>query len=136
MRGSPGEQVLRISRLAAIGFLCGTGVGILILVLAFGGMRTAEGLTFALIVSSFWGGITGALITPIAWIPVRRIPIGRVIFTTALAATFGGVLAARGVGFFGEGEAAFLVMLPGGLTGFVIALLWLRIKASPLASSS
>lgn len=128
MQRSPRELMVLILRLAAIGFACGTGIGILILVLAYGGMRTAEGLAFALIVSSFWGGITGALITPIAWIPVRRIPIGRVIFTTAVAATLGGVLAARGVGFFGEGEAAFFVMVPGGLAGFGIALLWLRTR--------
>ncbi len=132
MPRSPGEQLLLISRLAAIGFVCGTGVGLLILIgtqLSYGGMLKAGGLPFALIVSSFWGGIVGALITPVAWIPVRRIPMGRVISNTALGATCGGVVAARGVGLLGEGEAAFFVMLPGGLAGFTIALLWLRMRA-------
>jgi hypothetical protein len=124
--------MLLISRLAAIGFVCGTGVGILILTgtqLTYGGTLTLEALPFVLGVSSSWGGLIGALITPIAWIPVRRIPLGRVISTTALTATCGGVLAARGVGFFGEGEAALFVVVPGGLAGFTIGLLWLRMKA-------
>jgi len=130
--------MLRTLRLAAIGFVCGTGVGLLILAgtqLTYGGALTMEALRFALIVSSFFGGITGALITPLAWFPVRRIPIGRVILTTALAAACGGVLAARAVGLLGEAEAAFFVMVPGGLAGFAIAVLWLRTQASPLAGS-
>ncbi|HEX8209969.1 MAG TPA: hypothetical protein VF584_07265 [Longimicrobium sp.] len=132
MRRSPGEQVLLVLRLAAIGFVCGTSVGILILAgtqLTYGGTLAAEALPFALLVSGFWGGLTGALITPIAWVPVRRIPIGQVISTTAVAATCGGVLAARGVGLFGEAEAALFVVIPGGLAGFATALLWLRMKA-------
>ena len=128
MQRSLGKRMLLILRLAVIGFMCGTVVGILILVLAYGGMRTVEGFAFALVVSSFWGGITGALITPIAWIPVRGIPLGRVIPATAVGATCGGILAARGAGFLGEGEAAFFVMIPGGLAGFGIALLWLRMR--------
>jgi hypothetical protein len=127
-----------ISRLAGIGFVCGTGVGLLILVgtqLTYGGTLKAEALPFALVVSSFWGGVTGALITPVAWLPVRRIPMTRVISTTALAATCGGVLAARAAGFLGDGEAAFFVMMPGGLAGFAIALLWLRLKTRGRAPS-
>ncbi|HEY0153453.1 MAG TPA: hypothetical protein VGB92_15705 [Longimicrobium sp.] len=124
--------MLLVLRLAAIGFVCGTGVGFLILTgtqLTYGGTLAGDALPFALLVSGFWGGLTGALITPIAWVSVQRIPMGRVIFTTAIAATCGGVLAARGVGFFGEAEAALFVVLPGGLAGFATALLWLRMKA-------
>lgn len=130
--------MLRIIRLTAIGFFCGTGVGLLILAgteLAYGGALNAEALPFALIVSGFWGGLTGALITPIASVPVRRVPIGRVISTTAVAATCGGILVARGVGFLGDAEAAFFMMIPGGLAGFGIALLCLRLRASPRASN-
>ncbi len=130
--------MLLILRLAAIGFFCGTGVGILILAgtrLAYGGTLTVDSLPFDLIVSSFWGGLTGALITPVAWHPVRQVPMGRVISTTALAATFGGVLAARGAGLLGEGEAAFFVMIPGGLAGFAVALLWLRMNTGRPAPS-
>jgi hypothetical protein len=131
--------MIRTLRLASIGFVCGTGVGLLVLAgtqLTYGGALAIEALPFALIVSSFFGGITGALITPLAWLPVRRIPIGRVIPTTALAAACGGILAARGVGFLGEAEGAFFVMVPGGLAGFALAVLWLRTKASPFAGTA
>lgn len=131
--------MIRTLRLALIGFVCGTVVGLLILAgtqLTYGGALMAEALPFALIVSGFFGGITGALVTPLAWLPVRRIPMRRVISTTALAAACGGILAARAVGFVGEAEAAFFVMVPGGLAGCAIAVLWLRTKASPLASTA
>lgn len=131
--------MLRTLRLVSIGLLCGTGVGLLILAgtqLSYGGALAIEALPFALIVSGFFGGVTGAVVTPVAWPPGGRIPIGRVILTTEVAAACGGIIAARGVGFLGEADAAFFVMGPGGLAGFAIAVLWLRTKASPLAGTA
>lgn len=131
-------MMIRTLRLAAIGFVCGTGAGLLILAgtqLTYGGALAMEALPFALFVSGFFGGITGALITPLAWLSVRRIPLARVISTAALATACGRHPRGARRGFLGEAETAFFVMISGGLAGFALAMLWLRTKASPLAGA-
>ena len=109
--------------LAVTGFVCGAGLGTVVLT----GMVVRE-LGFHGVVGKFpeialvgmgYGGAVGAVLTPpLSWLLLRRVSLGRAIFETALGVLLG---TAAGLAF------APVYTIQAALVGFVLAALRLRI---------
>lgn len=118
----------RLLGLIGLGALCGTAAGVLILVaLNASGSRLPRPSDFPGVVflSFLIGGHIGAVLAPLAWFPLRRVPLARTVGTTAVGTIIGGVFAALLYQHTIGGDGSGLATIPGGLIGFGIAAAWL-----------
>jgi hypothetical protein len=119
--------------LVMLGFICGTVAGTLIVmgvVVPRGNFPPLNHIPKIILLSAVLGGPIGALVAPLAWLPLRRVSLSRTICTTAAGTVIGGVVAANLAVFLDDGEAAFFVVFPGTLLGFCAAgaLLYLKMQ--------
>lgn len=130
--------------LMVTGFVAGVLVGTLMLVaisLSYGELLPWSSVALVFMLSTIIGGPIGAIATPlVAWLALRRIPIGRAILIAAAGTWLGGVLTARAVSLFGKAfiESAGVVAVLGALIGFFAAAAWLRFgtrrRSNPLVA--
>lgn len=113
---SPKRILAVTAALLAVGAVCGAVLGMVILTalgIRFGDIRRVGDVWGPLAFAAGFGAAIGAIVTPIlAWIFLRRVPLGRAIAETTL-----GLLA--GVALAMVFAPAF--WLPAALLGFVVA---------------
>ena len=119
--------------LAAAGAICGALSGALVgfIVGVVRLRQPVEGAAMMMLTGAGGGAILGAVLAPITgWVLLRHVPIGRAMGYATLGTMAGatvGLLAARDEWWLG-----------GGLIGFTLTAIWLRLstKSTPRAADS
>lgn len=128
------DRIARMLALVPLGAACGVAVGVLIMVglfLSAGELPTGGGMFIGIGGGIWLGAPTGAILAPaIGALLMDRVPLRRLVATTAAASIVGGVAGARIVVAMRYIDGGIIGALPGAILGCLVAAAWLYVRTA------